>query len=89
MTALEAIFDRFDPDDFRHRGACAGQPFEIFFPARGASLEPARKFCDACPVAEECLEYALEGAEKFGIWGGLSERTGRAIRRDRRARARP
>jgi WhiB family redox-sensing transcriptional regulator len=34
-------------------------------------------------VREDCLEYALANGEKFGIWGGLSERERRRIRRSR------
>jgi WhiB family redox-sensing transcriptional regulator len=34
-------------------------------------------------VREQCLEYAITHSEKFGIWGGLSERERRRIRRER------
>jgi WhiB family transcriptional regulator, redox-sensing transcriptional regulator len=34
-------------------------------------------------VRGECLEYALANGEKFGIWGGLSERERRRLRRQR------
>ncbi|MEY3132868.1 MAG: hypothetical protein RLZ29_1205, partial [Actinomycetota bacterium] len=34
-------------------------------------------------VREQCLEYALANGEKFGIWGGLSERERRRLRRQR------
>jgi WhiB family redox-sensing transcriptional regulator len=34
-------------------------------------------------VREDCLEFALQNGEKFGIWGGLSERERRRIRRQR------
>ena len=36
-----------------------------------------------CVVREDCLEYALQNGEKFGIWGGMSERERRRIRRQR------
>ncbi len=39
--------------------------------------------CRGCVVREDCLEYALANGEKFGIWGGLSERERRRIRRMR------
>ena len=39
--------------------------------------------CRSCEVRVECLEYALSHAEKFGIWGGLSERERRRVRRQR------
>ncbi|MEZ5208103.1 MAG: WhiB family transcriptional regulator [Acidimicrobiales bacterium] len=34
-------------------------------------------------MREDCLEYALSNSEKFGIWGGMSERERRRIRRQR------
>jgi WhiB family transcriptional regulator, redox-sensing transcriptional regulator len=36
-------------------------------------------------VQSDCLEYALANSEKFGIWGGMSERERRRIRRQRNA----
>jgi WhiB family redox-sensing transcriptional regulator len=39
-------------------------------------------------VRESCLEYALANGEKFGIWGGLSERERRRLRRQRSQAAR-
>jgi WhiB family redox-sensing transcriptional regulator len=40
-------------------------------------------------VREDCLEHALANGEKFGIWGGLSERERRRIRRRRSLEQRP
>lgn len=56
---------------------------DIFFPDRGASTRKAKELCNACEVQEHCLEYAIVNAEKFGIWGGLSERERRKIRKER------
>ena len=65
------------------RGACRGLDADIFFPDRGASTRLAKTVCRRCEVQEECLEYAVNNREKFGIWGGLSERERRAIRKQR------
>src|ERR1700739_605766 len=54
---------------------------DLFFPERGASTREAKEVCRGCVVREDCLEYALANGEKFGIWGGLSERERRKIRR--------
>lgn len=62
---------------------CAQIDSEIFFPDKGESTVPAKRVCMACEVRTECLEYALRNAERFGIWGGKSERERRKIRRDR------
>jgi WhiB family redox-sensing transcriptional regulator len=62
---------------------CMGVDPDLFFPERGASTREAKEVCRGCVVREDCLEYALVNAEKFGIWGGLSERERRRIRRRR------
>ena len=69
---------------FMDLGSCRGLDPEIFFPDRGHSLRPAQKVCGGCIVADECLEYALANGERFGVWGGTSERERRRIRRARR-----
>ena len=62
---------------------CLGVDPDLFFPERGASTKEAKGVCQGCVVREDCLEYALVNGEKFGIWGGLSERERRRIRRQR------
>jgi WhiB family redox-sensing transcriptional regulator len=56
---------------------------DLFFPERGASTREAKEVWRGCVVRENCLEYALANGEKFGIWGGLSERERRRVRRIR------
>jgi WhiB family transcriptional regulator, redox-sensing transcriptional regulator len=62
---------------------CLGVDPDLFFPERGASTREAKAVCRGCEVREDCLEYALAHGEKFGIWGGLSERERRRVRRQR------
>ena len=62
---------------------CSGADQDLFFPERGASTRKAKAICAACVVKAECLEYAIRQGERFGIWGGLSERERRKIRRQR------
>ena len=62
---------------------CLGVDPDLFFPERGASTREAKEVCKGCVVRAECLEYALANGEKFGIWGGMSERERRRIRRQR------
>ena len=47
---------------------CKGADADLFFPERGASTRKAKAICRACTVQDECLEYAVEQSEKFGIW---------------------
>lgn len=74
---------------WQRRANCMGVDPDLFFPERGASTREAKEVCRGCVVREECLEYALANSEKFGIWGGLSERERRRIRRARALAARP
>jgi len=60
---------------------CAQTDPEAFFPEKGGSTRDAKKICASCEVRSECLEYALQNDERFGIWGGLSERERRKLRR--------
>jgi WhiB family redox-sensing transcriptional regulator len=64
---------------------CLGVDPDLFFPERGASTREAKEVCRNCVVQGDCLEYALANSEKFGIWGGMSERERRRIRRQRNA----
>lgn len=57
-----------------------GDP-EAFFPEKGGSTREAKRICALCEVREECLEYALANDERFGIWGGMSERERRRLKR--------
>src|ERR1700730_5834985 len=68
---------------WQERANCLGVDPDLFFPERGASTREAKGVCRGCEVREECLEYALDHGEKFGIWGGLSERERRRVRRQR------
>ena len=62
---------------------CLGVDPDLFFPERGASTREAKEVCRGCEVRKQCLDYAMENGEKFGIWGGLSERERRRLRRQR------
>lgn len=51
--------------------------FFLPYRARGEDkkrrVAAAKAVCATCPVASECLEYALGNAEVYGVWGGKSE----------------
>lgn len=69
------------------KAKCRGVNPDFFYPERGASTKEAKEVCAQCPVERLCLEYGVQKVEKFGIWGGKSERDRRTIRRNRRKRA--
>lgn len=56
---------------------------EIFFPEKGGSTKSAKAVCLNCPSRSSCLAWALEGDERFGVLGGLSERERRALKKSR------
>lgn len=66
---------------WQSRALCAQTDPEAFFPEKGGSTRDAKRVCGACVVRSECLEYALSNDERFGIWGGLSERERRRLRK--------
>jgi WhiB family redox-sensing transcriptional regulator len=68
-------------------GSCRMYPPATFFPSDGVGVEKARKICNGCPVAGECLEHALEHRIEHGVWGGASERQRRRILKQRRQTA--
>lgn len=73
--------------DWKKKGNCFGLGTKadgVFFPEQGRSTREAKMICDGCPVLTECLNYALDRNEKFGVWGGTTERDRRSIRRKRR-----
>ena len=83
-TVRELFLLDADAEDagWQERALCAQTDPEAFFPEKGGSTREAKKVCRGCEVRAECLEYALEHDERFGIWGGLSERERRRIKRE-------
>jgi WhiB family redox-sensing transcriptional regulator len=81
--AFDVGIPSLDPDDqgWQERALCAETDPEAFFPEKGGSTREAKKICTGCEVRSECLDYALGNDERFGIWGGLSERERRRLRR--------
>jgi hypothetical protein len=69
------------PPEWMKSALCAQVDTEIFYPERGdsASADAARRICSLCDVKVQCLEYALDNAERYGIWGGTNERDRRPM----------
>jgi WhiB family redox-sensing transcriptional regulator len=82
MMNVEMIDTTEDALSWQERALCAQTDPEAFFPEKGGSTRDAKKVCVGCDVRAECLEYALEHDERFGIWGGLSERERRKFKKD-------
>jgi len=85
-STLASVVDIFSvaadgPLAWQDRALCAQTDPEAFFPEKGGSTREAKKVCTSCEVRAECLDYALANDERFGIWGGLSERERRKLKR--------
>ena len=86
MTEMVQLFAVTEPVDdgvlsWQDQALCAQTDPEAFFPEKGGSTREAKRICVGCEVKQECLEYALMQDERFGIWGGLSERERRRLKR--------
>lgn len=79
--SLDDLFGAAE-QEWQEQALCAQTDPEAFFPEKGGSTREAKRICQACAVRDECLEYALLNDERFGIWGGLSERERRRLKRD-------
>ena len=72
---------------WQERALCAQTDPEAFFPEKGGSIREAKLVCQQCNVRSACLEYALAHNERFGIWGGLSERERARLKNRRREKS--
>ena len=89
LYVIDGMLDEGEAEDgalsWQERSLCAQTDPEAFFPEKGGSTREAKKVCVGCEVRSECLEYALANDERFGIWGGLSERERRRVKLSRRS----
>jgi WhiB family redox-sensing transcriptional regulator len=69
------------PLPWQEQALCAQTDPEAFFPEKGGSTREAKRVCGRCDVRADCLSFALAHDERFGIWGGLSERERRRLKR--------
>jgi len=82
VDLMSLLYGREDRS-WQAKANCMGVDPDLFFPERGDSTREAKEVCRGCVVRDDCLEHALANGEKFGIWGGLSERERRRVRRSR------
>ncbi|MFD7966855.1 WhiB family transcriptional regulator [Streptomyces zaomyceticus] len=75
MQTDTSVLTAPEPDmTWQENALCAQAGPEFFFPAPGSSTREAKQLCGACEGRVACLEYALRNDERFGVWGGLSEK---------------
>jgi WhiB family redox-sensing transcriptional regulator len=82
------LMDEHPDESWKPLSACLTADPALFYPTKtgrssaNSDVADAKAICRRCPVREECLEYALRHREKFGIWGGMSERERRSYQKD-------
>jgi WhiB family redox-sensing transcriptional regulator len=81
VPGVRKAADDDNPLSWQSDSLCAQTDPEAFFPEKGGSTRDAKRICTSCEVRTQCLEYALENDERFGIWGGLSERERRKLKK--------
>ena len=79
--------------EWRAHAACSNFDTNLFFPEPEApdalaQIAKAKAVCAACPVRENCLEFAIRTRQLDGVWGGHTPEERRSIRRRRQAAAR-
>ena len=72
-----------DVPPWQDEALCAQTDPEAFFPDEGIPSGEAKRLCKSCPVRQQCLDYALQNNEAYGIWGGLSANQRANLRRER------
>ncbi len=60
------------PGDWTLEALCSSSDGDAWFPDTGGVATLARAICRGCPVRLECLDYAIEIGDQWGIWGALS-----------------
>jgi hypothetical protein len=79
VRAMTPPLRLYEPQPWRDHAACKGLT-SLFFTERGESTREAKAVCAGCPVRAECMAFAVDNAERFGVWGGTTERQRRAAR---------
>lgn len=81
MRNIDRVFPALREIEWQESALCRQTDPEAFFPEKGASTREAKLVCSRCDVRGECLKYALDHDERFGVWGGMSERERRKLKR--------
>lgn len=77
MRTTSSTADTVTP--WQELGACRSVDTTVF-PGQGKSVAEAKAICASCVVRAECADYALATGQRFGIWGGTTERDRRRLR---------
>lgn len=85
LAALRTALFGDDDEDWRERAVCAQIDPDLWFPEKGGNTRDAKKLCLTCTVRAQCLDFAMEHEERYGVWGGRSERERRRMVKEQEA----
>jgi WhiB family transcriptional regulator, redox-sensing transcriptional regulator len=81
----------YKPLTWFEEAACTSADPDAWWPTKGGAasgtVANAKRICRGCPVRTPCLKYALDTGQKDGIWGGLTVRERRKLKREAAKRA--
>jgi len=63
-----------DRYNWQENAACRGIEPEIFFPVSDEEAGPAKAICSTCEVEQLCLFFSFKNRERYGVWGGVTEK---------------
>ncbi|HUS25810.1 MAG TPA: WhiB family transcriptional regulator [Nevskiaceae bacterium] len=78
--------DELEDGDWHTKAKCTEVDPDTMHPGNNThGIREAKKVCRGCPVTLQCGQWALglkgDQWEEFGVWGGMSERERRRIRK--------
>lgn len=65
-------------DMWDNTAVCATSDPELWFSPISPEQRLAQKFCQNCPIIDQCLDYAMRAEHglpqrsRFGVWGGTT-----------------
>lgn len=71
----------FYGQEWKLQGLCATSPYPDDWFGKFDNQNVARRLCNGCPVISQCLSYALANDEQFGVWGGMTTRDRKRLKR--------
>ena len=72
MIKTEALLEA--PADWQQDSLCRGVEPEVFFPVSEDDAWRAKEICAMCSVQQQCLVNSLQNRERYGVWGGVTEK---------------
>ena len=81
LVEVQRFFREGGPEGWRRLASCHDTDPAIFYPEPKESPKDAQRTCSTCPVKRTCLLESLRTQERYGVWGGLTERERRKIQR--------